>query len=92
MAALILPTSAMWLDKVPAAEIDMVHVAFVAASILCLLRAVEERVGVGEKGRKGRGGEYFCNSPPLPFSPAPLLPFLPPIGGSRRPWRWPGVS
>lgn len=45
LAALILPGSALWLDKVPAAEIDMVHVAWVCASILCFLRAVEKDSG-----------------------------------------------
>src|SRR5262249_9884687 len=34
IAALILPASLMWLDKAPAAEIDMLQVAWVAAAIL----------------------------------------------------------
>jgi 4-amino-4-deoxy-L-arabinose transferase-like glycosyltransferase len=51
LAALLLPTSALWLEKVPAAEIDMVHVAFVSAAILCFLRAVEEEEGARPAGR-----------------------------------------
>ncbi len=41
LAALILPMSFMWLDKVPAAEIDMLQVFWVSASILFFLRALE---------------------------------------------------
>jgi 4-amino-4-deoxy-L-arabinose transferase-like glycosyltransferase len=41
LAALILPMSLMWLDKVPAAEIDMLQVFWVSASILFFLRALE---------------------------------------------------
>jgi 4-amino-4-deoxy-L-arabinose transferase-like glycosyltransferase len=41
-AAIILPTTMMWLDKAPSAEIDMLQVAWVAAAILFFLRAIEE--------------------------------------------------
>jgi 4-amino-4-deoxy-L-arabinose transferase-like glycosyltransferase len=41
VAALVLPLQLMWLDKTPAAEIDMVQVAWVAGAIFCLLRALE---------------------------------------------------
>ena len=41
-AGLILPMSPMWLDKGSAAEIDMLQVAWVAASIVCFLRATED--------------------------------------------------
>jgi 4-amino-4-deoxy-L-arabinose transferase-like glycosyltransferase len=41
LAALILPMSFMWLDKVPAAEIDMLQVFWVSASILFFLRSLE---------------------------------------------------
>src|SRR5262245_22138565 len=41
IAAAILPVSVMWLDKVPAAEIDILQVAWVTAAILGFLRAVE---------------------------------------------------
>jgi 4-amino-4-deoxy-L-arabinose transferase-like glycosyltransferase len=41
LAAVILPTSLMWLDKAPSAEIDMLQVAWVAAGILFFLRALE---------------------------------------------------
>lgn len=49
VAAVILPLSVMWLDKAPAAEIDMLQVAWVAAAILFFLRAVEcdERATTG---------------------------------------------
>jgi 4-amino-4-deoxy-L-arabinose transferase-like glycosyltransferase len=42
VAALILPMSGMWLEKVPSAEIDMLQVAWVTASLLCFFRALEE--------------------------------------------------
>ncbi len=41
LAAVILPTSLMWLDKAPSAEIDMLQVAWVAAAIIFFLRALE---------------------------------------------------
>ncbi len=41
LAALILPMSLLWLDKAPSAEIDMVQVAWVSASLLFLFRALE---------------------------------------------------
>ena len=41
VAAFILPTSFMWLDKASAAEIDMMQVAWVTGAILCFLRALE---------------------------------------------------
>jgi 4-amino-4-deoxy-L-arabinose transferase-like glycosyltransferase len=41
VAALLAPMSLMWLDRVPSAEIDMVQVAWVVASLFCLSRAVE---------------------------------------------------
>src|SRR5208283_1746236 len=40
-AAVLVPTCCMWLDKVPSAEIDMVQVFWIAASILFFLRALE---------------------------------------------------
>lgn len=41
-AAFILPASAMWLDKAPSAEIDMLQTAWVGAAILFFLRGLEE--------------------------------------------------
>jgi 4-amino-4-deoxy-L-arabinose transferase-like glycosyltransferase len=41
IAVAITPTSLMWLDKATAAEMDMMQVAWVAGSILCLARALE---------------------------------------------------
>ena len=48
VAALLAPMSLMWLDRVPSAEIDMVQLAWVAASLVCLYRAVEAH----EAGRR----------------------------------------
>jgi 4-amino-4-deoxy-L-arabinose transferase-like glycosyltransferase len=42
LAALLLPMAPMWLDKASAAEIDMLQVAWVAASLIFLFRALEE--------------------------------------------------
>ena len=41
VAAAILPCSAMWLDRVPSAEIDLVQLAWVTGSLVCVLRALE---------------------------------------------------
>jgi 4-amino-4-deoxy-L-arabinose transferase-like glycosyltransferase len=41
-AALILPMSAMWLDKASSAEIDTLQVFWVTASLICFLRATED--------------------------------------------------
>jgi 4-amino-4-deoxy-L-arabinose transferase-like glycosyltransferase len=41
VAGIILPLSLLWMDKATAAEIDMLQTAWVAAAILCLLRALE---------------------------------------------------
>jgi Dolichyl-phosphate-mannose-protein mannosyltransferase len=41
-AGLMLPMSLLWLDKSTAAEIDMMQVCWIASSILCLLRAVDD--------------------------------------------------
>jgi 4-amino-4-deoxy-L-arabinose transferase-like glycosyltransferase len=45
VAALILPLSIMWLERVPSAEIDMVQVAWVTAALLFFVRALEEAEG-----------------------------------------------
>lgn len=42
LAALILPTSFMWLDKATTAEIDTMQVFWVTSALLCFFRAVEE--------------------------------------------------
>ena len=42
VAGLLLPVSFMWLDKAPAAEIDMLQVAWVTASIFCFLRRLRK--------------------------------------------------
>jgi 4-amino-4-deoxy-L-arabinose transferase-like glycosyltransferase len=41
IAAALLPASLFWLQRVPSAEIDMVQLAWVSASLLCFLRALE---------------------------------------------------
>lgn len=41
IAAAIVPCSALWLEKSVSAEIDMLHVAWVAAALLFFFRAVE---------------------------------------------------
>jgi 4-amino-4-deoxy-L-arabinose transferase-like glycosyltransferase len=46
-AAAILPCSGMWLDRVPSAEIDLVQLAWVTGSLVCLLNAVEGTVWSG---------------------------------------------
>jgi 4-amino-4-deoxy-L-arabinose transferase-like glycosyltransferase len=38
-AAAIVPCSALWLERAPSAEIDLVQLAWVSGSLLCLLRA-----------------------------------------------------
>jgi 4-amino-4-deoxy-L-arabinose transferase-like glycosyltransferase len=42
LAAAILPCAPAWLDRVPSAEIDMVQLAWVTASLVFLSRAVED--------------------------------------------------
>jgi 4-amino-4-deoxy-L-arabinose transferase-like glycosyltransferase len=41
LAALLLPTSVLWLDKVPSAEIDMTLVGWVTAALVFLHRALD---------------------------------------------------
>lgn len=41
IAALVLPASVYWLQRVPSAEIDLVQLAWVAAALFCFLRALE---------------------------------------------------
>jgi 4-amino-4-deoxy-L-arabinose transferase-like glycosyltransferase len=41
VAATLLPASVMWLERVPTAEIDLVQLAWVAAALLALPRAIE---------------------------------------------------
>ena len=43
IAAMLLPTSVLWLDKVPSAEIDMTLVGWVTASLVLFHRALESR-------------------------------------------------
>ena len=41
LAAALLPCCPLWLDRVPSAEIDLVQLAWVGGSLLCLLHAAE---------------------------------------------------
>src|SRR5436190_13998203 len=41
IAALLLPTSLLWLSYVPSAEIDMLQLTWVTVALLCFLRALE---------------------------------------------------
>lgn len=41
IAAALLPASVLWLGRVPSAEIDLVQLAWVAAALVCFLRALE---------------------------------------------------
>ena len=56
-AALLLPTSVLWLDKVPSAEIDMTLVGWVTAALVLFHRAQERRLirGLGSRALV-RGG------------------------------------
>jgi 4-amino-4-deoxy-L-arabinose transferase-like glycosyltransferase len=42
-AAMLLPVSVLWLDKVPSAEIDMLQLASVSAALLSFLRAFDAK-------------------------------------------------
>ncbi|MFO0927169.1 MAG: glycosyltransferase family 39 protein [Gemmataceae bacterium] len=46
-AAALLPCCPFWLERVPSAEIDLVQLAWVGGSLLCLLHAVELEEGGG---------------------------------------------
>ncbi|HEY7425756.1 MAG TPA: glycosyltransferase family 39 protein [Gemmataceae bacterium] len=41
LAAVLLPASVLWLQRVPSAEIDLLQLAWVTAGLLCFLRALE---------------------------------------------------
>jgi 4-amino-4-deoxy-L-arabinose transferase-like glycosyltransferase len=64
LIAVILPTSWMWLDKAPSAEIDMLQVAWVSASILFFLRAVEgdEQLESGKGKQKNESSLSITDS------------------------------
>ena len=42
LAAVLLPSCVLWLDRVPSAEIDLVQLAWVGGSLLALLHAAED--------------------------------------------------
>jgi 4-amino-4-deoxy-L-arabinose transferase-like glycosyltransferase len=52
VAAGVTPASMMWLDRAPSAEIDMLQLAWVAGSLVCLLRAVEQNESCDSTGRR----------------------------------------
>lgn len=41
IAAVVLPASVLWLQRVPSAEIDLLQLAWVAASLLCFLHVLD---------------------------------------------------
>lgn len=53
-AAAILPCCPFWLERVPSAEIDLIQLAWVGGSLLCLLRAVELEEGDGAVSSRWR--------------------------------------
>ncbi|HEV3118169.1 MAG TPA: glycosyltransferase family 39 protein, partial [Gemmataceae bacterium] len=59
LAAVILPTSPMWLDKASVAEIDMLQVAWVTAALLFFLRALECVEGSGQSKRRSAWGWWL---------------------------------
>jgi 4-amino-4-deoxy-L-arabinose transferase-like glycosyltransferase len=94
IAAAVLPCSALWLDRAPSAEIDLVQTAWVAGSLACLLRAVEAELSekdppprFGEGEDEGRAGGV---SPRRAGGVSPL--FVPRSHGwrirSARVWLW----
>jgi 4-amino-4-deoxy-L-arabinose transferase-like glycosyltransferase len=59
IAALILPMGPMWLDKASAAEIDMLQVAWVTASLVFFFRALEQDAACGSAGSRSRKGHLW---------------------------------
>jgi 4-amino-4-deoxy-L-arabinose transferase-like glycosyltransferase len=56
LAAAVLPASVLWLQRVPSAEIDLLQLAWVAAALLCFLRALER---AETPVKRGFGGEWL---------------------------------
>src|SRR5581483_4540037 len=86
LAALLLPTSVLWLDKVPSAEIDMTLVGWVTAALVLFHKAVSQETarragGVSPPSGRGPlgdvGGELGGLTPPArratPYWVAALL-------------------
>lgn len=70
VAALLVPVGFMWLDKAPSAEIDMVQVAWVTASLLFFFRALEEEdlsQSPRVAARGGSAGDLPHRTPPVGF-------------------------
>ncbi|WP_439623822.1 ArnT family glycosyltransferase, partial [Gemmata sp.] len=101
LASLLLPTSVLWLDKVPSAEIDMTLVGWVTAAIALAHRAIERestrRGGGGGGGRGGGGAPPWSphpqprGGPPPPPPPAIwwVLALLCVAGGTLTKWTAP---
>jgi 4-amino-4-deoxy-L-arabinose transferase-like glycosyltransferase len=53
IAAIIVPSSIAWFDRVPSAEIDMVHLAWVVGSLYCGYRAVARNYALAQPSRGG---------------------------------------
>jgi 4-amino-4-deoxy-L-arabinose transferase-like glycosyltransferase len=80
VAAVLLPLSLMWLDKASTAEIDMFQTSWVAAAILCFLRAleIEEEKDQARKpvviGLRIKAGTSEIPKVPAPGSASPAPP------------------
>jgi 4-amino-4-deoxy-L-arabinose transferase-like glycosyltransferase len=73
IAAALLPASLMWLDKATTAEIDMMQVAWVTASLLFFFRALEEE----DKVTRWQGDKVTKNDVPVTLSPCHLVTLSP---------------
>jgi 4-amino-4-deoxy-L-arabinose transferase-like glycosyltransferase len=102
VAGLLVPVGFMWLDKATSAEIDTLQVAWVTASILFLMRALED-----DKVTRWQGGKVIeeepdaqvitmrvrvspdggvCPCSPVPVSPGQLVTVSPCHRVTA--WRW----
>jgi 4-amino-4-deoxy-L-arabinose transferase-like glycosyltransferase len=91
-AAILMPMSWLWLDKVPSAEIDILQLAWVAAALFCFLRCYEAT----EAGRRRVGlgwsiaallcvtGGFLTKWTAPAFFYLTVIPFL----SVRGRWRW----
>jgi len=89
LAGLIVPMNFMWLDKASAAEIDMLQVAWVTASILFLLRALESSEDRGsrieDRGSRIEAYRVGGNDQTAQFSFDPRSSILDPRSSN---WGW----
>jgi 4-amino-4-deoxy-L-arabinose transferase-like glycosyltransferase len=98
-AGLILPMSLMWLDKASAAEIDMLQVFWVSASLLCFFRATEDE-STASAGAFGWwlaalvcvAGGFLTKWTAPEFFYGTAIPFLWWRGRLRSLWSWQHLS